>query len=64
MSEKLKEYIQERKKNPLGEYHLGDITVYVKEPLPPTVDLKKVLNFISSNLPAKFYSNVDIIYIR
>ena len=61
---KLKEYIQTRKKNPLGEYTLGNVTVYVKEPLPPTVDLAKVLHFVSSNLPAKFYSNVDIIYVR
>lgn len=59
----LKEYIQNKKKNPLGEYVFGNATLYVKEPLPESVDINKVLSFIKNNLPAVFYSNVDMIYI-
>lgn len=60
---KLKEYIQSRQKNPIGEFSLGNAVVYVKEQLPETIDLSRVLKFISDNLPSVFYSNVEMIYI-
>ena len=52
-----------RKQNPIQEYSLGNISVYIKENLPDFVDLEKVLSFIESNLPSDFYKNVDMIYI-
>lgn len=60
---KLKEYIQAQKRNPLGEFSLGNAVVYVKEPLPETVDLNRVLRFVSDNMPSHLYSNVEMIYI-
>lgn len=63
MNEELKRYVMSRKQNPIGEYSLGDIKIYIKEELPPEIDLYRVLDFIEKNLPPEFYSNVDMIYI-
>lgn len=60
---KVKEYIQSRSKNPVGEFTLGNATVYIKEQLPEEINLNRVLSFISQNLPAVFYTNVDMVYI-
>lgn len=60
---KLKEYIQSRQSNPIGEFSLGNATVYIKEQLPDNIDLNRVLTFISDNLPSVFYTNVDMVYI-
>ena len=62
-NENLKKYVMNKTPNPIGEYSLGDITVYVKEALPDSIDLHKILHFIRSTLPSEFYRNVDMIYI-
>ena len=59
----LREYLKSKKENPIGEYSLGNSTVYIKEPLVPEIDLQNILKFVSENLPIDFYSNVEMIYI-
>jgi len=63
MTNNLKKYVMSNSQNPAHEYHLGNITVYVKEALPPSIDLNRILDFVSSTLPSKFYQNVKMIYI-
>ncbi|MEK6883645.1 MAG: hypothetical protein AABY22_28715, partial [Nanoarchaeota archaeon] len=62
-NDNIKKYVMSRNQNPVNEYSLGNATVYVKEALPPSIDLHKILNFVRHTLPNEFYQNLDMIYI-
>jgi hypothetical protein len=59
----LKEYLQNNQKNPSKELRLGSATVYVKEELLPTIDLNKILDFVTKTLPSQFLENIEMVYI-
>lgn len=49
--------------NPVGEFSLAGLRVYVKEQLPDSVDLRECLNEIFGNMPRNLYSNIHTIMI-
>ena len=51
-------------KSKIKEYSLfGEISVYVKDPLPKNIDLDRVLKKIQQKIPRAFFSEVDSILI-
>jgi len=63
MKTRVTDYIKNKKNNPIGEYKIGNINVYVKEPLPENIDLQRCLDYIFKYLPKIFYENVEMIMI-
>jgi len=49
--------------NPVGGFTLAGLRIYVKEPMPPSVNLRECLSEIFGNMPRSLYSNIHTIMI-
>lgn len=50
-------------KNPIGDFYIGSLRIYIKEPLPDTVNIAYCFSYILEKMPRIFYSNVNKIVI-
>jgi len=55
-------YVKSRNKS-LPEYKFGSLQVIVKDPLPDNINLDNVFKEITSILPPRFVSLVDVVYV-
>ena len=61
--EYIKKSSENYKKNRSEKHIFGDVMVYIKDPLPDSVDLDRVIEKIERTIPRKFLFNVDVVYI-
>lgn len=50
-------------KNPVGDFFIQNLRVYIKEPLPENIQVKKCFSFIFDKMPKIFYSGIEKIMI-
>tara|TARA_R110002074_G_scaffold144402_10_gene292032 strand:- start:950 stop:1639 length:690 start_codon:yes stop_codon:yes gene_type:complete len=55
-------YVKSRNKS-LPEYKFGSLQVIVKDPLPDNIDVDNIFKEITSILPPRFVSLVDVVYV-
>lgn len=53
----------ERGKKMKDQYSVGGVDVFVKDPVPPSVDLVVVFDYISARIPFYLTKDVDVIYV-
>jgi len=53
----------ERGKKMKDQYSVGGVDVFVKDPVPPSVDLVVVFDYISARIPFYLTKDIDIIYV-
>tara|TARA_R110000824_G_scaffold159184_6_gene333424 strand:+ start:3531 stop:4259 length:729 start_codon:yes stop_codon:yes gene_type:complete len=63
LSEYIKSSDETAKQQNKEHYLFGNILVYIKDPLPGSVDIISVLNAIESSVPAKFVHGLDSVMI-
>lgn len=49
--------------NPVGDFSLAGLRVYIKEPVRNDIDIKKCLLYVLDNMPRNLYSNVKSVQI-
>lgn len=49
--------------NPVGDFSLAGLRVYIKEPVRNDIDIKKSLLYVLDNMPRNLYSNVKSVQI-
>lgn len=49
--------------NPVGEIKIGEILVYIKDPLPKNIDARGCINFALSRMPRQVMGEIDRIMI-
>tara|TARA_R110000824_G_scaffold4217_4_gene20084 strand:- start:2690 stop:3358 length:669 start_codon:yes stop_codon:yes gene_type:complete len=53
----------EKSKKLKDSYSLNGIQIYIKDKLPSNIDMKFVVNYISSRVPMRLMKGVDVIYV-
>ena len=49
--------------NPIGDFYVGELRVYIKEPLPEHINAKECFSYILRKMPKIFYQNLDKVFI-
>jgi hypothetical protein len=67
MSNKSLEYIKNANKrmseNPIGDFFVGELRIYIKEPVPEHIDVRQCFAYILQKMPKIFYENIDKVFI-
>ena len=62
-SEYIKKSSEKAQKNIPERDMFGDILVYIKDPLPPNVDIDRVIKTLEKTVPKEFLFNIDVVYV-
>lgn len=61
--EYLRNSYQKQYTNPVGAVSISGLKVYIKEPLPPQIDLRGSFSYVLQNMPRHLFRNVTEIHI-